>query len=208
MGRYTGPVCKLCRREGEKLFLKGERCHTDKCAFVRKKYRPGQHGQSRSRRSNYANQLREKQKIRSIYGILEKQFRNYFEKADHQKGVTGNNLMKLLESRLDNVIYRMGFAVSRNQARQMVNHGHFLVNDRKIDIPSYQVEPGDKIKVKEGSRKMKTIHESMQRIRGEHSLPWLILNKGKMEGVFVQVPERDQIELDVNEQLVVELYSK
>jgi len=208
MGRYTGPVCKLCRREGEKLFLKGERCHTDKCAFVRKKYRPGQHGQRRSRRSNYATQLREKQKIRSIYGVLEKQFRNYFEKADHQKGITGNNLMKLLESRLDNVVYRMGFAVSRNQARQMVNHGHFIVNDRKIDIPSYLVEPGDKIKVKEGSRKMKAIHESMQRIRGEHSLSWLILNKGKMEGVFVQVPERDQIELDVNEQLVVELYSK
>lgn len=208
MGRYTGPVCKLCRREGRKLFLKGERCHTEKCAFVRKKYRPGQHGQSRQRRSNYAIQLREKQKIKAIYSLLEKQFRNYFAMADHEKGVTGNNLVKLLERRLDNVVFRLGFAVSRRQARQLVNHGHFLVNGRKVDIPSYLVEPGDEIKVKESSRKMKSIHEAMQRIRGEHSSPWLILNKGKMEGIFVQIPERDQIDLDVNEQLVVELYSK
>ncbi|HMA61738.1 MAG TPA: 30S ribosomal protein S4, partial [bacterium] len=171
-------------------------------------YRPGQHGQSRQRRSNYANQLREKQKIKSIFSLLEKQFRNYFEMADHQKGITGDNLMKILERRLDNVVFRLGFAVSRRQARQLVNHGHFLVNGRKVDIPSYLVEPGDEIKVKESSRKMKTIHEAMQRIRGEHSLPWLILNKGKMEGVFVQVPEREQMDLDVNEQLVVELYSK
>jgi len=208
MGRHTGPVCKICRREGDKLFLKGDKCHTEKCPFERKEYKPGQHGRKRSRRSNYAMQLREKQKIRSIYGLQEKQFRNYFEEADDIPGVTGQNLLKLLERRLDNIVFRLGFAVSRNQARQFVNHGHLLVNGRRTDIPSYRLDPGDKIEVKEGSKKMEPIHDAMQRIKGEHSKSWLVLNKGKMEGIFVQIPERDQIDLDINEQKVVELYSK
>lgn len=209
MARYTGPVCKLCRREGVKLYLKGERCNSTKCSFETKSYAPGQHGQtSRRRLSNYGLQLREKQKIKRIYGVLEKQFRRYFAKADKEKGVTGTNLMKMLESRLDNVVYRLGFAASRNMARQLVLHRHFLVNGKIVDIPSYQCRAGDTIQVCETSKKMSYIHESMKRIRGDHDLPWLILDKAKMQGIFIQVPERDQMGIDVNEQLVVELYSK
>ncbi len=209
MARYTGPVCKLCRREGVKLYLKGERCNSTKCSFETKSYAPGQHGQtSRRRLSNYGLQLREKQKIKRIYGVLEKQFRRYFAKADREKGVTGTNLMKMLESRLDNVVYRLGFAASRNMARQLVLHRHFLVNGKIVDIPSYQCRAGDTIQVSETSKKMSYIHESMKRIRGDHDLPWLILDKAKMQGIFIQVPERDQMGIDVNEQLVVELYSK
>lgn len=209
MARYTGPVCKLCRREGVKLYLKGERCNSTKCSFETKSYAPGQHGQtSRRRLSNYGLQLREKQKIKRIYGVLEKQFRRYFAKADNEKGVTGTNLMKMLESRLDNVVYRLGFAASRNMARQLVLHRHFLVNGKIVDIPSYQCRAGDTIQVCETSKKMSYIHESMKRIRGDHDLPWLILDKAKMQGIFIQVPERDQMGIDVNEQLVVELYSK
>jgi small subunit ribosomal protein S4 len=209
MGRYTGPVCKLCRREGKKLFLKGERCLTTKCSFETKSYAPGQHGQTtRHRLSNYGLQLREKQKIKRIYGVLEKQFRRYFEIASKQKGVTGTNLMKLLESRLDNVVYRLGFASSRKMARELITHRHFLVNDRVVNIPSYTLKAGDVIQVREKSKKLAAIHESMKRIRGEHELPWLILDKAKMQGIFIQVPERDQMGMDVNEQLVVELYSK
>ncbi|MGC9363505.1 MAG: 30S ribosomal protein S4 [Fidelibacterota bacterium] len=209
MARYTGPVCKLCRREGVKLYLKGERCNSTKCSFETKSYAPGQHGQtSRRRLSNYGLQLREKQKIKRIYGVLEKQFRRYFAKADREKGVTGTNLMKMLESRLDNVVYRLGFAASRNMARQLVLHRHFLVNGKIVDIPSYQCRAGDTIQVCETSKKMSYIHESMKRIRGDHDLPWLILDKAKMQGIFIQVPERDQMGIDVNEQLVVELYSK
>ena len=209
MARYTGPVCKLCRREGTKLFLKGERCNSTNCSFETKSYAPGQHGQTNRRRlSNYGLQLREKQKIKRIYGVLENQFRRYFAKAAKEKGVTGTNLMKLLESRLDNVVYRIGFASSRSMARQLVLHRHFTVNGKIVDIPSYQCKSGDTIQVRDGSKKLVTIHESMKRIHGDHDLPWLILDKAKMQGIFIQVPERDQMGLDVNEQLVVELYSK
>jgi len=209
MARYTGAVCKLCRREGMKLFLKGDRCNTTKCSFETKSYSPGQHGQTNRRRpSNYGLQLREKQKIKRIYGVLENQFRLYFASAASEKGVTGTNLMKKLESRLDNVVYRLGFASSRNMARQLVSHRHFLVNGKIVDIPSFQCKPGDVIQVRDNSKKHKSIHESMKRIRGEHDLPWLILDKAKMQGIFIQVPERDQMGIDVNEQLVVELYSK
>jgi len=209
MARYTGPVCKLCRREGKKLFLKGERCNTTKCSFETKSYVPGQHGQTGHHRlSNYGLQLREKQKIKRIYGIYEKQFRKYFEVANSQKGITGTNLMKLLERRLDNVIYRLGFAMSRKMARQLVSHRHFTINNRVVNIPSYQLKAGDVIQVRDSSKKLAIIHESMKRIRGDHELAWLILDKAKMQGIFIQVPERDQMGLDVNEQLVVELYSK
>lgn len=209
MARYTGPVCKLCRREGTKLFLKGERCNSTKCSFETKSYAPGQHGQTNRRRlSNYGLQLREKQKIKRIYGVLETQFRRYFAIADNQKGITGTNLMKILESRLDNVVYRIGFASSRSMARQLVLHRHFQVNGKTVDIPSYQCKAGDTIQVRENSKKLVYIHDSMKRIRGDHDLPWLILDKAKMQGIFIQAPERDQMGLDVNEQLVVELYSK
>jgi len=209
MARYTGPVCKLCRREGMKLFLKGERCNSTKCSFETKSYAPGQHGQTNRRRlSNYGLQLREKQKIKRIYGVLENQFRLYFAKAAREKGVTGTNLMKILESRLDNVVYRIGFASSRNMARQLTLHRHFTVNDKIVDIPSYQCRAGDIIQVRDNSKKLIYIHESMKRIRGDHDLPWLILDKAKMQGIYIQVPERDQMGLNVNEQLVVELYSK
>ncbi|MBS1271914.1 MAG: 30S ribosomal protein S4 [Candidatus Marinimicrobia bacterium] len=209
MARYTGPVCKLCRREGEKLFLKGSRCLSSKCAIERKGYAPGEHGQGRRRRlSDYGIQLREKQKLRRIYGILEKQFRNYFKKADAMTGVTGTNLLQLLESRLDNTVHRLGFGSSRAAARMLVKHRHIMVNGKTVDIPSFLVSPGDRIQVREKSKKMEAIHDSMQKIKGEHPLPWLELDKAKMEGTFLQVPEREEIGLDVNEQLVVELYSK
>jgi small subunit ribosomal protein S4 len=210
MARYTGPVCKLCRREGKKLFLKGERCYSMKCSFETKSYVPGQHGSQTAHRrlSNYGVQLREKQKIKRIYGVLERQFRQYFELANSQKGVTGTNLMKILERRLDNVVFRLGFASSRRMARELVSHQHFTVNNRTVDIPSFQLKAGDVIQVREKSKKLQAIHDSMKRIRGEHELPWLILDKAKMQGIFIQVPERDQMNVDVNEQLVVELYSK
>ena len=209
MARHTGPVCKLCRREGTKLFLKGEKCKSDKCPFEKKSYIPGQHGLSRrSRPSDFAIQLREKQKIRRMYGLYEKQFRSIYESATKMPGVTGTNMMQLLERRLDNVVYRMGFATSRAQARQLVNHGHFQVNGKKVDISSYVVDQGDVISVKEKSKKLNLIHESMKRVHGEHDLPWLSLDKANMQGTFLEIPERDQMGLDVNEQLVVELYSK
>lgn len=209
MARYTGPVCKLCRREGKKLFLKGERCNSTKCSFEKKSYQPGQHGQtSRKRLSNYGLQLREKQKIKRIYGILEKQFRRYFEIASSQKGITGTNLMKILESRLDNVVYRLGFASSRKMARELASHRHFSVNGKVVNIPSYILKAGDVIQVREKSRKLNAIHESMKRIHGDHELSWLVLDKAKMQGIFIQVPERDQMAVEVNEQLVVGLYSK
>ena len=209
MSRYTGPVCKICRREGKKLFLKGIRCLSTKCSFELKSYGPGQHGQTnRRRRSNYGLQLREKQKIKRMYGVLEKQFRRYLQIASKQKGVTGTNLMKILESRLDNVIYRIGFAPSRKMGRQLVSHRHFTVNDVIVNIPSYELKAGDVIQVRERSKKLDVIHESIKRIHGDHDLPWLILDKAKMQGIFIQAPERDQMGIDVNEQLVVELYSK
>lgn len=209
MAKYTEPKCRLCRREGMKLFLKGDRCLSEKCSFEKRSYPPGQHGQTLTRRpSNYALQLREKQKIKRIYGVLERQFKKYFEMASRRKGKTGDNLMKILESRLDNVVYRLGFAASRSQARQLVNHGHFLVNGRPVNIPSYLLKPGDIVQVREKSKKLQIIHDAMRRIKGEHELPWLILEKAKMRGIFIQPPGRDQLDLDVKESLVVELYSK
>ncbi len=209
MARYTGPVCKLCRREGEKLFLKGNRCVTVKCSFEKKSFAPGQHGASqRTKLSEYGIQLREKQKVRKMYGILEKQFRNYFTKAERLKGVTGKNLLILLESRLDNTLFRLGFAQSRNQARQLVLHRHFRVNGRLVDIPSFLLKPGDVVTVKESSRKLIVLHESMQRIRDEDMYPWLSLDKAKMEGSFKDIPNREDIPVQVQENLIVELYSK
>lgn len=209
MARYTGPVCKLCRREGEKLFLKGSRCVAIKCSFERKSYAPGQHGVSqRIKLSEYGIQLREKQKVRRIYGILEKQFRNYFAKADQLKGVTGENLLRLLESRLDNTIYRLGFAQSRKQARQLVRHRHFMVNGRLVDIPSYLLRPGDIISVKDKSKKLLVLHDSMRKVRDEDMYPWLKLEKAQIQGTFVDWPNRIDIPIQVQENLIVELYSK
>ena len=206
MARYTGATCRLCRREGMKLFLKGDRCYTDKCAFVRRSFAPGQHGASKKKLSNYGVQLREKQKARRIYGVLESQFRAYYEKADHMRGITGENLLVLLETRLDNVIYRLGYGTSRSEARQLVNHGHFLVNGRKVDIASYKVSLNDIISVSEksrGSEKFKTFIENPK------TLPqWLEANLEDYSGKVVAVPSRADIDVPVNETLIVELYSK
>jgi len=206
MARYTGATCRLCRREGMKLFLKGDRCYTDKCAFVRRSFAPGQHGASRKKLSDYGVQLREKQKARRIYGILESQFRSYYEKADHMRGITGENLLVLLETRLDNVVYRLGFGASRSEARQLVNHGHFLVNGRKVDIASYRVSVNDVISVSEKSRgteKFKAFIENPK------TLPqWLEANLEDYSGRVVAVPSREDIDVPVNETLIVELYSK
>ncbi len=208
MARYTDSVCKLCRRERQKLFLKGQKCFTDKCPIEQRNYPPGQHGVSRRAKiSEYGVQLREKQKIKRIYGLLETQFRNYFEKAIKQKGKTGENLVKLLERRLDNVVYRIGFASSRKQARQLIKHRHFLVNNHLVDIPSYLLNPGDVIQVKEKSKKLDAIHNSLKRVK-DNTYNWITVDKASLSGTFVQIPERADIPLNANEQLVVELYSK
>lgn len=208
MARYTDSVCKLCRRERQKLFLKGQKCFTDKCPIEQRNYPPGQHGVSRRAKiSEYGVQLREKQKIKRIYGLLETQFRNYFEKATKQKGKTGENLIKLLERRLDNVVYRIGFASSRKQARQLIKHRHFLVNNQLVDIPSYLLNPGDVIQVKEKSKKLDAIHNSLKRVK-DNTYNWITVDKASLSGTFVQIPERVDIPLNANEQLVVELYSK
>ncbi len=209
MARYTGPVCKLCRREGEKLFLKGARCFSAKCAFEKRSYPPGQHGLSRrGKLSEYGIQLREKQKVKRIYGVLEKQFKNYYVKAARQKGVTGENLLKLLESRLDNVVYRLGFAPSRKAARQMILHKHFTVNGRVVNVPSFLMRPGDVVAVRDKSKKMGIIHETLRRVKDENLVPWLRLDKAKLEGEFLEFPNREDIPIDVQESLIVELYSK
>lgn len=209
MARYTGPVCKLCRREGEKLFLKGSRCLSAKCAFEKRSYTPGQHGLTRrSKLSEYGIQLREKQKVKRMYGVLESQFRNYYEKATRQKGITGENLLQMLESRLDNVIFRLGFAASRNAARQLILHRHFTVNGRPVNIPSYLLKPGDLVAVREKSRKLAVIHEAMRRLKDEAILPWLRVDKAKMEGQFIEKPSRQDIPIQIQENLIVELYSK
>jgi len=209
MARYRAAVCKLCRREGEKLFLKGDRCQTAKCAIEKKNYPPGQHGKTRRIKiSDYGTQLREKQKIKRYYGLLETQFRDTFEKASRKKGITSENLLKLLECRFDNVVFRMGLAPSRSTARQMVRHRHFMVNNKFVDIPSYQVKPGDVVQVREKSRKMEVIHNSMKRIKEGKQLPWLELDKANMKGTLIEVPGRADIPVTFNENLVVELYSK
>ncbi|RII25863.1 MAG: 30S ribosomal protein S4 [Geobacter sp.] len=208
MARYTGPSCRLCRRENMELFLKGERCYTDKCAIKRRNYPPGQHGQGRSKVSNYGVQLREKQKVRRIYGILEKQFRSYFEKADRMKGVTGENLLSLLERRLDNIVYRSGFATSRIEARQLVRHGHFTLNGRKVNIPSIQVKVGDVLELREKSRKVSSIIESLEGVVRRGIPQWLELDKDAFKGMVKSLPVREDITMPIQEQLIVELYSK
>ena len=206
MARYTGATCKLCRREGLKLNLKGDRCFTEKCAFPRRSYAPGQHGQSRKKISNYGLQLREKQKAKRLYGVLEKQFRLYYDKAEKQRGITGENLLRYLELRLDNVVYRLGYGNSRAEARQLVNHGHFLVNGKKVDIASYSVSLNDVISVSEKSRateKFKVFNENSK------TLPnWLEANQAAFEGKVLSLPAREDIDVPVNETLIVELYSK
>jgi len=209
MARYTGPSCRLCRRERQKLFLKGTKCFTEKCPVERRGFPPGQHGQSRrSKVSPYGVQLREKQKVRRMYGLQETQFRNYFAKALRQPGRTGETLVKFLERRLDNVIYRLSLAPSRKAARQLITHGHFLVNNRSVDIPSFLVRAGDTVQVREKSRKLDLIHSSMKRMKDTAMLPWLSLDKATMTGTFLNVPERADIPLNADEQLIVELYSK
>ncbi len=208
MARYTGPSCKLCRREKQKLFLKGTKCLTEKCPLEQKNYAPGQHGLSRRTKfSEYGVQLREKQKVKRIYGLIETQFHNYFEEAARQKGITGSNLIKILERRLDNTVYRFGFAPSRKSARQLVLHGHFLVNGKNVDIPSYILRPGDVISVREKSKKLDAIHNSLRRTK-DSVYNWLTIDKATLSGTFLQVPEREDIPLNANEQLIVELYSK
>jgi small subunit ribosomal protein S4 len=209
MARYIDASCRLCRRERHKLFLKGTKCFTEKCPMERRAYPPGQHGQSRRTKvSEYGVQLREKQKIRRMYGLMETQFRNLFERALRTEGRTGEILVKLLERRMDNTVYRLGVAPSRKAARQLVVHGHFLVNNVSVDIPSYLLKPGDTIQVRDKSKKMEVLHASMKRMKDTAMLPWLSLDKAAMVGTFLNVPERGDIPLDANEQLIVELYSK
>jgi small subunit ribosomal protein S4 len=209
VARYAEAVCRLCRRENLKLFLKGDRCYTDKCAFERRSYAPGQHGQRRGGKiSDYGIQLREKQKVKRIYGVLEKQFRRYYGRADRQKGITGTNLLVLLERRLDNIVYRMGFASSRNQARQLVKHNHFTVNGRKVNIPSYQVKIGDAIEVREKSRKTPLILEAMETVVRREMPSWLEVEGGNYRGIVKEFPNREELTMPINEQLIVELYSK
>jgi small subunit ribosomal protein S4 len=209
MARYSGPVCRLCRREGMKLFLKGERCYTEKCAIEKRNFAPGQHGKTRKQKlAGYGIQLREKQKVKRIYGVLEDQFRRYFEAAERQRGITGETLLQLLERRLDNVIYRLGLATSRPQARQLVRHGHFLVNGKKVDIPSYSVRAGDTVSVKATSQKNPVIAHAIEEVKGRGIPGWLTFDVGEQAGKIVSLPTREQINLPVQEQLIVELYSK
>lgn len=208
MARYTGPVCRICRREGAKLYLKGERCYTDKCGIERRGYAPGQHGQARKKISEYGIQLREKQKARKTYGILENQFRNYFAKADRQQGITGENLLRLLERRFDNVIYRLGLGASRPESRQLVRHGHFLVNGKKVDIPSFLLKVGDVITVKEDSKKSPRIAELIENA-GRKSIPgWLEYDADQASAKVVALPNREDIDIPIQEHLIVELYSR
>lgn len=208
MARQMAPVCRLCRREGEKLYLKGDKCYSDKCPVDRRTYPPGQHGRERRKLSDYALHLREKQKLRRIYGVLERQFRRYYYDAARKKGVTGELLLQTLEMRLDNVLYRLGFAASRPQARQLVNHGHFLVNGRKVDIPSYQVRPGDVIKPKPASMSLDLLQANMEAARQRGLPDWLELDPDQMEGRVKATPTRDQIDTNVKEALIVEFYSR
>ena len=208
MARYTGAVCRHCRREGLKLFLKGERCYTDKCAIERRNYPPGEHGQARPKFSEYSIQLREKQKLRRIYGILERQFRRYFGLADRKKGVTGEMLLQLLERRLDNIVYRLGFATSRAEARQLVRHGHFQVNGRKVDVPSYLVRRGDVVIVRERSRNVARIRDALELAQRRGVPEWLEVVPETFTGTVKSFPARADLTMPINEKLVVELYSK
>lgn len=207
MARYTGPVCRLCRREGMKLFLKGDRCYTDQCAIVKRNYAPGQHGQSRKKITEYGMQLREKQKVRRFYGISESQMVKYFIMADKMRGITGENLLKILELRLDNVVYRMGFASSRAEARQLVTHGHFLVNGAKVDIPSLILSVGDTVEIKERTRGSEKIKDLVENHNG-NTVKWISVDLDQLKGSIVAEPTREDIDIPVEEHLIVELYSK
>jgi len=208
MARYIGAVCRQCRREGEKLFLKGERCHSEKCSFNKRPYAPGQHGQARKKVTEYGTQLREKQKAKRIYGVLETQFRNYYDKADKMKGIAGENLLSLLERRLDNVVYRLGYGTSRRDSRQVVRHNHVKVNGKRVNIPSYQVKAGDVIEISEKSSELNRFKNTLE-VTGSKSVPaWLESNQDNLNGKVLALPTREQIELPVNETLIVELYSK
>jgi small subunit ribosomal protein S4 len=210
MARYTGPVCRLCRRDGTKLFLKGAKCFTDKCPVEKRNFPPGQHGQSKKIKKvvGYGLQLREKQKAKRIYFTLETQFRAYYEKAANKTGVTGELLLQQLETRLDNVAYRLGFAMSRRQARQVVRHGHLTVNGRKVNIPSFQVKVGDEVAIRPGSKEMVILEESKNFISGQSRVPWIEVAADNLSGKIVALPKREDVNLPVNEQLIVELYSK
>ncbi|MFO7601025.1 MAG: 30S ribosomal protein S4 [Candidatus Desulfacyla sp.] len=209
MARYRDSSCKLCRRENLKLYLKGDRCYGDKCAFERRAYAPGQHGQRRGGKvSDYRVQLREKQKVKRIYGLLEKQFRGYYYRADKRKGITGTNLLTALESRLDNIVYRMGFGASRKQARQLVRHNHFTVNDKKVNIPSYLVKVGDQIGVKEKSKKVPQVIEAMETVVRRGIPDWIEVDKEKFKGTLKALPNREDLTMPIQEQLIIELYSK
>ncbi|WP_432735592.1 30S ribosomal protein S4 [Maridesulfovibrio sp. FT414] len=208
MARYTKAKCRLCRREGEKLFIKGDRCFTDKCSYERRPYAPGIAGRMRKKMSDYAVQLREKQKVRRMYGVLEGQFRAYFKRADAMKGVTGTNLLMLLETRLDNIVYRLGFANSRNQARQLVKHGIFKLNGRRVDIPSMHVKPGDIVEVRDEARKIPVIMEAQEVIARRGCPEWLVSDGANFKGEVKALPTREDIQFPINEQLIVELYSK
>ena len=208
MARYTGAKCRICRREGGKLFLKGDRCYTDKCAFERRAYAPGDHGRARKKPSDYAVQLREKQKVRRMYGILEGQFRRYFEEADRRKGVTGTVLLTLLEMRLDNIAYRLGFSHSRNQARQMVRHGLFLLNGKRVSVPSIQLKAGDVVEVRNKTKPNLVINEALEVVARRGVPTWLEIDPSAMKGVVKNLPTREDITFPMTEQLIVELYSK
>ena len=208
MARYTDPVCRLCRREGAKLFLKGTRCYSKKCAFERRQAPPGQHGVRRRKVGDYGLQLREKQKIRRVYSVLERQFQGYFETASSTPGVTGENLLRMLETRIDNVVFRAGFAPSRSAARQMVRHRHFWVNGRTVDIPSFQVKAGDEVQVRDKSKEMSAIKSALEARKGQGVPDWIDLNVEKLSGRVLHIPTRASIPVPINEQLIVELYSK
>ena len=208
MARYVGPVCRQCRREGMKLYLKGDKCYSDKCPVSRRTYAPGQHGQGRKKASEYGIQLREKQKTRRTYGVLERQFRNYFDKAERQKGITGENLLVLLERRIDNIVYRLGLAASRPQARQLVRHGHFTVNGRRVNIPSALLKAGDVLQVAENSKSSPLMKELAEGLSHKTPPAWLELSAADMSGKVVRYPSREEIDVPVQEHLIVELYSR
>ncbi|NLY78294.1 MAG: 30S ribosomal protein S4 [Tissierellia bacterium] len=207
MARYKGPVCRLCRREGQKLYLKGDKCYTDKCPVARRNYAPGQHGQARKKLTGYGLQLREKQKVRRFYGIQESQMRKYFQMADKMQGITGENLLKILELRLDNVVYRMGFAASRAEARQLVRHGHFLVNGSKVDIPSYLMKVGDVVEIREKSRSSAKFKDIIENHKG-NTVRWIEVNADEYKGRIAAEPSREDIDIPIEEHMIVELYSK
>ncbi|HYU56527.1 MAG TPA: 30S ribosomal protein S4 [Actinomycetota bacterium] len=208
MARYTGPDCRLCRREREKLYLKGRRCESPKCAIEKRPYPPGEHGRTRIKESEYLMQLREKQKARRIYGVLERQFRGYYQAAASQPGVTGENLLRLLETRLDNVVYRAGLATSRDQARQLVRHKHFLVNGRSVNVPSFRIRPGDRVEVRQRSRNLLIVHDAVEASESRVIPPWLDVDRGALAVTVTDLPSRTAIDTKLREQLIVELYSK